>query len=67
MNLQHSTSVKKISMLRLFRVYAADPQYADDEITVMMNHYNLDYNGDIQDYFSDDGEIVWSSNDYLYE
>lgn len=47
--------------------YAEDPAYADDEITVMMNHYNLDYNGDIQDYFSDDSDIVWSSNDSLYE
>lgn len=47
--------------------YAEDPAYADDEITVMMNHYNLDYNGEIQDYFSDDSDIVWNSNDYFYE
>jgi hypothetical protein len=47
--------------------YAADPQYADDEITVMMEHYSTNYEGEIMDYFDDAGDIVWSSNDALYE
>lgn len=47
--------------------YAADPQYADDEITVVIEHYNTDYNGEIVGYFDDNGDVVWNSNDALYE
>lgn len=46
--------------------YAADPQYADDEITVVIEHYNTNYDGDIMDYFDDNGDVVWSSEDDLY-
>lgn len=47
--------------------YAADPQYADDEITVVIEHFRVNYYGDIEDYYDDDGDVVWSSNDELYE
>lgn len=47
--------------------YAADPQYADDEITVVIEHFNTNYYGEISDYYDDDGDVVWSSNDELYE
>lgn len=47
--------------------YAADPQYADDEITVVIEHYRVNYYGDIEDYYDDDGDVVWNSNDELYE
>ena len=47
--------------------YADDPQYAEDEITVVIEHYNTDYNGEIVGYFDDNGDVVWNSNDALYE
>lgn len=47
--------------------YADDPQYAEDEITVVIEHYNTDYNGEISWYFDDNGDVVWNSNDALYE
>ena len=47
--------------------YAADPDYADDEITVVMRHYSTDYNGDDMYLYDDDGDVVWSSEDDLYE
>lgn len=47
--------------------YAADPKYADDEITVVIEHYRVNYYGDIEDYYDDDGDVVWNSNDELYE
>lgn len=47
--------------------YAADPQYAEDEITVVIEHYSTDYDGEIMDYFDDNGDVVWSSEDDIYE
>lgn len=47
--------------------YADDPQYAEDEITVVIEHYNTDYNGENSGYFDDSGDVVWNSNDALYE
>lgn len=47
--------------------YADDPQYADDEITVVVEHFNTDFYGETTDYYDDDGDVVWNSNDALYE
>lgn len=47
--------------------YAADPQHADDEITVVTRHYEVDYYGDIGDYYDDDGDVVWNSNYELFD
>ena len=47
--------------------YAADPAYADDEITVVLEHYMTNARGEIIDYFDDNGAVVWSSNDAIYD
>lgn len=47
--------------------YAADPQYEDDEITVIIRHEIIGYDGDIMEFADDDFDVVWNSNDYLYE
>ena len=47
--------------------YAADPTYADDEITVVLEHYMTNARGEIIDYFDDNGAVVWSSNDAIYD
>lgn len=47
--------------------YVNDLEYADDEITVVLEHYLTDARGEIIDWFEDNGDVVWSNNDSLYE
>jgi hypothetical protein len=53
--------------IEIAKEYAADPQYADDEITVVLEHYSTDYNGEIVDYFDDNGDVVWRSTEGIEE
>ena len=47
--------------------YADDPAYADQEICVVLEHYLTNGRGEIIDWYDDNGDVVWSSNDSLYE
>lgn len=53
--------------IRIAKEYAEDPDYAEDEITVRMAHYTVDQSGDIDTPYDDDMDVMWNSNDAIYE
>ncbi len=63
------TYYKKLEdAIEIAQQYASDPQYADDEIAVVIRHQLVDdVAGEVIDYFDDDGAAEWRSDDYLYE
>jgi hypothetical protein len=53
--------------IELAKRTAEDYDPEETEVGVIMNHYTYGYDGDIDQYFDDDGDVIWRNNDYLYD